>query len=140
MKPSDPANTAQVSTGNPLAFTEVDAATFTGNKTVTVGEEDKTFGYAELAVSTSISMKNLKVVDIYTTTNPSSDDKGAMTLTCEVDGIRISVRTEVLKDADGKVITEDAYAGKTIDVMGIVDCYEGTYQIRVYTANDITVH
>lgn len=140
MKPENPANSSQISTGNAVAFTEVSAETFAGNKTVLVGEEEKTFSYAELAVSTSISMKNLKVVDIYTTTNPSSDDKGAMTLTCSADGVTISVRTEVLKDADGNVITEEAYAGKTIDVIGIVDCYEGTYQIRVYTANDITVH
>lgn len=140
MKPQDPANTAQISTGNPLAFTEVSAYDFNGPKTVLVGEEEKVFQYAELAVSTSISMKNLQVVDTYTTTNPNASDVGAMTLTCMVDGERISVRTEVLKDADGNLITADAYDGKTIDVRGIVDCYDGNYQIRVMTADDITVH
>lgn len=140
MKPEDPANTAQLSTGNEIAYDEVAAANFAGNKTVMVGEEEKTFKYAELAVSTSISMKNLKVVDTYTTTNPSASDVGAMTLTCEVDGTRISVRTAVLKDADGNLITEAAYAGQTIDVKGIVDCYNGSYQIKVMSAEDITVH
>ncbi|MBQ7415737.1 MAG: thermonuclease family protein [Oscillospiraceae bacterium] len=140
MKPEDPANTAQISKDNPIAFTEVSAYDFNGPKTVMVGEEEKTFSYAELAVSTSISMKNLQVVDTYTTTNPSASDVGAMTLTCMVDGERISVRTEVLKDADGNLITEDAYAGKTIDVQGIVDCYDGNYQIRVMSVDDITVH
>lgn len=140
MKPEDPANTAQISTGNPIAFTEVAAADFVGDKTVLVGEEEKTFQYAELAVSTSISMKNLKVVDTYTTTNPASSDVGAMTLTCEVDGVTVTVRTAVLKDADGNLIKEDAYAGKTIDVQGIVDCYDGSYQIRVMSVNDIVVH
>lgn len=140
MKPEDPANTAQISTGNEVAYAEVSAADFDGDKTITVGEEEKTFKYAELAVSTSISMKNLKVVDTYTTTNPSASDVGAMTLTCEVDGTRISVRTAVLKDADGNLITESAYAGKTIDVKGIVDHYNGSYQIKVMSAEDITVH
>lgn len=140
MKPDDPANTAQLSTGNEVAYAEVSAADFTGEKTIMVGEEEKTFKYAELAVSTSISMKNLKVVDTYTTTNPSASDVGAMTLTCEVDGVRISVRTAVLKDAEGNLITEDAYAGQTIDVKGIVDCYNGSYQIKVMSAADITVH
>ena len=140
MKPQDPANTAQISTGNPIAFTEVMAAVFNGDKTVTVGEEERTFKYAQLAVSTSISMKDLQVIDTYTTTNPNASDIGAMTLTCLVDGIRISVRTAVLKDANGDLITESAYAGKTIDVRGIVDCYDGNYQIRVMSADDITVH
>ncbi len=141
MRPEDPANTTQVSTDNELSFALIDAATFTGSKTVSVGEdEEKTFSYAELAVSTSISMKDLLVKSIYTTNNPSSDDNGAMTLTCEADGIKITVRTAVLKDEDGNVITAEAYNGKTIDVMGIVDCYDGSYQIRVMSAEDITVH
>jgi hypothetical protein len=107
---------------------------------VTVGEESKTFKFAELAVSTSISMKNLKVTSIYTTTNPSASDTGAMTLTCTVDGITISVRTGVLKDADGKLITAEYFEGKTIDIQGIVDCYEGKYQIKVTTLNDFNIH
>ncbi len=140
MRPSDPANSAQISTGNEVAFAEVSAADFTGNKTVLVGEESKTFPFAQLAVATSISMKNLKVVDTYTTTNPDSSDVGAMTLTCEVDGVEVSIRTEVLKDADGNVITADLFDGKTIDVKGIVDCYDGEYQIRVFSVNDIVIH
>jgi len=140
MRPEDPANSTQISTGNEIAYAEVVAADFVGDKTITVGEEEKTFKYAELAVSTSISMKGLKVVDTYTTTNPGASDTGAMTLTCEVDGVRISVRTGVLKDANGELITEDAYAGKTIDVKGIVDCYEQNYQIKVLSADDITVN
>ena len=88
---------------------------------------------------TSISMKNLRVRRVYTTTNPDSDDCGAMTLTCESDGVTISVRTEVLKDEDGNIITADAYEGKLINVQGVVDHYEGNYQIRVYTPQDITI-
>ena len=63
-----------------------------------------------------------------------------MTLTCEVDGITVSVRTVVLRDANGELITEDAYMGKTIDVKGIVDFYNGGYQIKVFSAGSITVH
>ena len=140
MRPDDPANTTVVSTGNTVAFTEATAEQFTGNKTVLVGEEEKNFSFGALAVSTSISMKNLQVVDIWTTVNPSASDVGAMTLTCQADGITISVRTEVLKDEDGNLITAEAYLGKTIDVRGIVDCYEGKYQIRVMDDTDITVH
>jgi hypothetical protein len=91
-------------------------------------------------------MKDLVVTDIYTTTNETSNDKGAMTLTCRVGDVTISVRTEVLKDADKNLVTADYFRDRTIDVKGIVDYYDfenkgnGTYQIRVYTLADITVH
>ena len=45
-----------------------------------------------------------------------------------------------LYDADGKLVTADRYMGKTIDVKGIVDYYDGAYQIKVFSANDITIH
>ncbi len=105
-----------------------------------------TLDYEALAVSTSISMKNLVVKSIYTTTNESSDDKGAMTLTCMVDGIEIDVRTGVLKDADGTLITESYFRNKTIDVKGIIDYFDldgsgdGTYQIKTFVLSDITIH
>ena len=139
MKPEDPANTTQISKDNEIIFPLTDAADFNGNKTVLVGDEEITKSYKELAVSTSIAMNNLKVVRVYTTKNPQSDDYGAMTLTCEVNGQQISVRTEVLKDTDGNLITADAYNGRTINIRGIVDHYEGNYQIRVYTPQEITI-
>ena len=139
MKPEDPANTTQLGRGDAIPFPETAPETFVGDKVLTVGEEEVTMSYQELAVSTSISMKNLRVRRVYTTTNPDSDDCGAMTLTCEADGVTISVRTEVLKDENGKIITADAYDGKLINVQGVVDRYEDTYQIRVYTPQDITI-
>lgn len=146
MEPNNPANTAKLDSGHTPAFKETTAADFVGSKTIMVGEEEKTFKYADLAMSTSISMKDLVVTDIYTTTNETSNDKGAMTLTCRVGDVTISVRTEVLKDADKNLVTADYFRDRTIDVKGIVDYYDfentgnGTYQIRVYTLADITVH
>jgi DNA/RNA endonuclease YhcR with UshA esterase domain len=63
-----------------------------------------------------------------------------MTLTCEADGSTIDVRTIVLRDDNGEVITSDKYLGKTIDVVGIVDYFSGSYQIKVFTPQDITIH
>lgn len=140
MKPDDPSNIQKLSEGNEPAYVLTDANTF-ANGTVTVQTEEAsvTARYAELAMSTSIEMKNLKVVDVYTTTNEGSASKGAMTLTCEVDGIPVSVRTVVLLDDNGSLIAADAYEGKTIDVKGIVDYFNGTYQIKVFSADDISV-
>ena len=51
----------------------------------------------------------------------------------------MTVRTAVLYDAAGKLIGADEYKGKTLDVRGIVDLYDGKYQIRVFSADDITI-
>ena len=63
-----------------------------------------------------------------------------MTITCTAsDGTTVVVRTAVLRDENGDLITADAYRGKTISVKGIVDYYSGSYQIKVLSASDITI-
>jgi endonuclease YncB( thermonuclease family)/DNA/RNA endonuclease YhcR with UshA esterase domain len=140
MRPEDPANTSVISKGNEIEFVEITAEEFLGDKTIQLNEdEEKTFKFGELAVSTSVAMKNLKVVDMYTS-GPTASDAGAITLTCEVDGKRIQVRTAVLKNADGELITEAYFEGKTMDVEGIVDFYNDNYQIKVYSLDEIHIH
>ena len=147
MRPNDPNNVQLISTGNEAANRLTKAADFYSEVEVDVLKaldseetEKKTFEYAQLALSSSISMKNLKVTRIYTTTNEDSSSKGAMTLTCKAeDGTTVSVRTVVLRDENGDLITEEAYEGKTINVQGIVDYFSGNYQIKVSSANDITI-
>jgi len=141
MKPDDPSNIQKLSDGHKASYVLTDADKFVnGTVDILVGEENKTFKYAELALGTTVSMENLKVVDVYTTTNEESSSNGAMTLTCEAtNGIKISVRTGVLFDDNGNLITEDAYMGKTIDVKGIVDYYSGDYQIKVFSDDNIIV-
>jgi micrococcal nuclease len=141
MYPDDPGNIQKLGDGKTPGFRKVDADTFL-NKEITVETEDQTYTgtYAQMALNTSIQMENLKVTSVYTTTNADSSSKGAMTLTCQADGQTISVRTTVLLDKEGKLITQDVYEGKTIDVKGLVDYYNGTYQIKVFSADNITVH
>ena len=137
----------QLSTGNEPAFVLTDAATFANGK-VSVEMTDpeteevttKELKYAEVALGTSIEMKDLYVKSVYTTQSDNDNSNGAMTLTCEVNGVTVDVRTIVLTDDNGNVITADAYRGKTIDVKGIVDCFDGDYQIKVMDDNYITVH
>ena len=147
MKPDDPSNTIQISEGNAPAYREVDANDFYNKKIQldtlpSIDSEEttpKSFDYAELAMSTSICMKNLKVVDTYTTNNGGNSD-GAMTLTCKMGDKTVDVRTIVLYDDAGNLITDSAYLNKTIDVKGVVDYFNGAYQIKVFKADDITVH
>lgn len=146
-KPDDPGNTVMISSGHEAANRLTDPETFTRGTIevetmVDLGSEDTeitTFDYADLAMSTSISMEDLYVRDVYTTHN-GGDSDGAMTLTCEANGITIDVRTIVLRDENGELLTESDFLYKTIDVTGIVDYFSGDYQIKVFTADEITVH
>lgn len=143
-EPDDPENIQLLSENNPVANVETSADTFLGKTTVTAideaGEEkSETRDYAEVAMNTSISMKNLRVDRIYTTNN-GGDSDGAMTLTCSVNGKTVVVRTTLLYNPDMSLVTEDRYAGKTIDVVGIIDYFDGEYQIKVFDVNDIVVH
>ena len=52
-------------------------------------------------------------------------------------GVVGSGAAEVLTD-NRRVIEKNL--GKTIDVRGIVDYFDGTYQIKVFSRNDIVVH
>ncbi len=141
MKPDDPGNIQKISDGHKPAYVETDAQTFlNGKREIELADGTvKEFGYAELALGSSISMKNLLVKSVYTTSSDNSSSNGAMTLTCEVDGQTISVRTIVLLDENGQIITQDAYEGKCIDVKGVIDCYDGVYQIKVFSSNDISI-
>ena len=147
MKPGDPAFTHLIEKEQPISYTEIsDLANFTNGKTdVMVGEETVNFANNELALHTSVSLTNLKVVDTYTTTKETSDDKGAISLTCEKDGVTITIRTIVLRE-NGVIVTADRFEGKTIDVKGIVDAYtpegstEAQIQIRVFSVDAITIH
>ena len=140
MKPDDPNNVQKLSEGHEPAFVLTTADTFVnGIVEIETEEEIKSVPYASAAMSTSISMTDLKVNSVYTTDNEDSSSYGAMTLNCEVDGIPVSVRTVVLTDANGKLVTADAFEGKTIDVRGIVDFFDGQYQIKVFSVKDITI-
>ena len=135
----NPRNIKLLSDGHSVGYFEVDAKTFTSQINVMIGDEEKTFDYAALILNTSVSMKNLTVNSVYTT--PDGDSAGAMTLHCTAsDGTKIDIRTIVLRDANGVKITASYFEGKTIDVKGFVDYFDGDYQIELYSVKDVTIH
>ena len=140
MKPNDPSNVQKISDGNEPAYVPTDPKSFVSD-TVTVERNDSLMDvpYASVVMGTSVEMRNLKVVEIFTTTNEDSSSKGAMTIHCDANGTPITVRTAVLLDDNGSLITEDFYMGKTLNVRGIVDYFDGTYQIKVFTHKNIEI-
>ena len=137
MKPKDPSNIQKLSDGHTPAWTLTEPQTFLSQVTVPVGESEQTFDYAHLALGTTVEMKNLTVKDVYTTVDEESSSYGALTLTCEADGQTILVRTVPLYNGN-TAVTADDFFNKIIDVKGIVDIYEGQYQVKVFTFNSIT--
>ena len=134
----NPRNIKLLSEGHTAGYFEVDAKTFTSQIDVMLDDETKTFDYAGLVLNTSVSMKNLTVNSVYTT--PDGDSAGAMTLHCTAeDGTKIDLRTIVLYE-DGVKVTADYFEGKTIDVKGFVDYFDGDYQIEIYSVKDVTIH
>lgn len=148
MKPGDPAYTHLVEKDQQIAFTPADIATLTTGETeVSSPDGDVVTTYLGdfSALHTSVSLEGLKVIKTYTTEDPESNSKGAISLTCEKDGKQITVRTIVLYE-DGQLVTADRFEGKTIDVKGIVDAFapEGsttaTIQVKVFSLDNIIIH
>lgn len=149
MDPDNARNIQLISKNNTPAYTLVTPEEFVNGKvTVKYVEEDengeekeveKNLDFVKLALYTSVSMENLEVIDTYTTSNPDSSSNGAITLTCRANGLTISVRTIVLYDSDDQLVTADRFEGKTINVRGVIDCYDGQYQIKVFNVNDIEI-
>ena len=145
MKPDDPSNIKMLSTGHSPVYLPTTPEQFVNGKVeVSLSDDEetittKTYNYTDLALYSSISMENLYVKSVYTTSSDNSSSNGAMTLTCEANGLTITIRTTVLFDENGEKITEDLYRGKTIDVKGIIEYYDGDPQIKVFTPNDIII-
>lgn len=142
-KPNDPNNLVLISENKEPGYQEVTAKDFLEKKVVFENEDGTTYSkdFASLAMDSTISMKNLYVKTIYTTESDKETSNGAMTLTCEVDGKTITIRTNVLFDKDGKKVTSDLFLHKTIDVVeGVVGIFDGKYQIKVVALDGISVH
>lgn len=137
----NPDNMQLLGTGFSGAYPLTTISKFNSKKTVTTQKGGTMeFDYAYLAQNTSISMENLKVKSIYTTTSESSSSQGAMTMTCEdSDGNTIIVRTGVFIRFGGEVVTQDVYENKTINIKGFVDSFDGEYQVKVFAEADITI-
>lgn len=129
MRPTDPDNIQKLSSGHSPAFTPMEAeALITGQAEI----DGNSYSLAELSVATTVAVENLTVQSAY-----ASDD-GSMTLTCNSGSVTLTVRTEPLYE-NGALITPARYEGKTIAVRGVVDVFDGAYQVRVLLPDHITI-
>ena len=85
-----------------------------------------------------VRLDNIVVESVYTTNNGGSSD-GAMTITGKVNGQTVTVRTDVLYDANKDLVTASYVENKTINVIGLLEEYNNKTQIKVINVNDITI-
>ena len=104
---------------------------------------NETFDYGELAHYSTATLRNLTVQSVYTTNN-GGDSDGALTITCkDENGLTIKIRTAskliVVEDGKNVVITANDFPqGTVISVRGVIDSFNGEYQIKVFAFSDIT--
>ena len=97
------------------------------------------YDYGELAHYSTVSLKNLTVQSVYVTSN-GGDSDGALTITCkDANNKIIKIRTadQLVRDDQTIVVKADFPAGTVISVRGIIDSFDGDYQIKVFNINDI---
>ncbi len=150
MKPNDESNIQLISSGYSASYTEISASEFMNGKVdidVTVideeGEESivtKTFDRGFLTMHGSATLKGLTITDLYTTKNEDSSNYGAISITCRADdGTEVVLRTTVLKNSDGTTVTQSEFPiGSRIDAKGIVDVFDGVYQLKIFSVKHIT--
>lgn len=155
----DPDNFKLVSTGNTVAYDETTVPELLNGKldiTVTTVDDNgtpdntdddietsevKEFDYGFITLHSTKTLTNLTIKSVYTTNN-GGDNDGAHSITCEdTNGNRIVIRTEVLLDSNRNKIPASYFpVGAKIEcVKGIVDYYNGTYQLALMHQDDIVI-
>lgn len=91
-------------------------------------------------MNTLVQLNNLKVTDTYVSDDLVGDVVASeMTITCKTsDGKEVQLRTGALYKAAMTPVTEADFKNRTLEsVIGIVDKYNDTYQVRIVSYNDI---
>lgn len=127
MKPNDPGNIQKISSGHQAAYALIDPKDYSSLMVELIDEDGQaqSFALPFLIMDTSVSMKDLKVEDVYV----GSDH---VRLTCSKDGAQVLVVTYNTPEAKSAL-------GKVVDIYGIASSYAKTYEIKVYDSNDFVV-
>ena len=130
MDPDDPDNIQKVGEGQP-AYASLDPEAFArGTVEVQTVEGMRTMGCAELALFTTVQMQDLHVAD-------AAADADGLRLTCTAGDVQVQVRADAAACAE---LMAEGCAGRTIDVRGIVLREDGTYLIRAFESDAVTLH
>ncbi len=143
MKPKDPGNIQIISQGHAPAWKKTDPESFWQSVTLDTENGPESYDFAYLALGTSVSMTaKAEMVE-----SVSSELICLECSDCGPDSVK--VYAPPLYDETGRALTAEDFSvtvneergvttARLIQVHGIVDCYNGEYNIRVYTQDGIT--
>ena len=136
--PSDTNYSTVLSRNHEIVYTTLTGDQFANSKVeIIVDDVAMQVNFAELAMGTCVKVENLQVIDTYT---KAGADETEITITCRApDGTTVSVRTEEIYDEHWQAIQPEFFDGKVITVMGNIDKFGTTYQIKVETFDKIIV-
>lgn len=99
------------------------------------------FDYGELSLHSTISFSTLTVKSVYTTES-TTDSNGALSITCtDASGKTIVIRTatKLIREDNTIVVEDDFPVGTVISARGIVDVFNGKYQVEVTNIDDLVI-
>ncbi len=113
------------------------------------GEEEpkdvtRTLQYGNAVLDTAVTLKNLTITDLYSTKDGNGERTGQISITCQDEnGKEIVLRTEPLKKEDGRTLyTQEEIAelgaNGIASVRGIVDIFDGEYQLAIWNISCLT--
>lgn len=134
IQPDDPNNLQKLGDGVSALYTPMTAGELAfGSVALTLESGEMTLPAAQLRLDTSVSMTGLLVEQVQL-----PDPKGestAVTLYCTQEGTPVTLRLEKA----GEGMDPSGLTGKRIDVKGLVDCFAGSYQIRILSNQGIII-
>lgn len=141
MRPQDPGNIQKLGEGFSPAYISTDPQTFVSGK-VDLPEEDRSYDYAWLTLDSTLSMEGLLVRETALTTPDSlSSGVDGMVISCEKNGVQLALRLSQSALPQGESLTElaDELTGKCLNIKGLVSAYQGNYQIKILSLNDMEI-
>ena len=127
MKPDDPGNIRKLSEGHSPACVPTSLSALLSGKVTLSGDEGlQEYDCAPLALHTSVALEGLTVTEC------AELDSGWL-LTCAAEGMQIGVHASALPEG------AQSLTGKAVTVRGIVDLFNGAYQIKAFSPNGIAI-
>ena len=100
---------------------------------------DTTSATCNVKLFNVVKLTNVVVTSTYTT-----ESSGAITIKGKINGKDVNIRTLVLYDRTGKYEVDSTkrvlasnFENQTIDVVGVVDIFEGNYQVILLSMDDV---
>lgn len=132
MKPDDPGNIQKLGEGRVPAYTLIRAAQLQERRTIpgAEGQPAEEYSFAALALSTSVSLEDLRVQSAEET------DRG-VSLLCVQEGAPIRVCLALTAAEGARPAAE--YVNQLIDVKGLLEQNGEEYQIRVFSPEGVQI-